>query len=77
MFEESSVCADSRVDGKELEDGEFAISRNYFDFEGIGPIESDVEPCDEVQAQKKYDVVSGPTSRERFWSFVTCMHNFT
>jgi hypothetical protein len=21
-----------------------------FDFEGIGPIESDVEPCDEVQA---------------------------
>jgi hypothetical protein len=50
MFEESSVCADSRVDGKEQEDGEFAISRNYFDFEGIGPIESDVEPCDEVQA---------------------------
>jgi len=39
--------SDSDKDGDNFE---MAISRNFYDFESIGPIDSDVESFDEVKA---------------------------
>jgi hypothetical protein len=39
--------SDSDIDGDEIE---MAIFRNFYDFEAIGPIDSDVDAIDEVKS---------------------------
>ena len=50
MAEESKdFDLNEEIDVAEIS-GSYAISKNYFNFEGIGPIESDIPVVDEVES---------------------------
>ena len=44
MLSENSPFDDSKIENDDENGTNLALSKTYFDFEGIGPIESDVEP---------------------------------
>jgi hypothetical protein len=46
---ENSPFDDSKIENDDENGTNLALSKTYFDFEGIGPIESDVEPVDELK----------------------------
>ena len=49
MTEEETNSDDFDASDNNLNIGQYAITKNYFQFEPIGPIDSDIDPVDEVE----------------------------